>query len=89
MATGAIAEVAVPVRLAARAVVPTVTVNVAVYVPAVDGAVNVTPRVQLAPAARLVPQVSLGSVKSPGLAPLNVGWLTHTDDAVPFIKVSV
>ena len=63
-----------------------VTVTAAVRVPVAAG-VNVTLTVQLAPAARLEPQLLVWA-KSPLLVPAAAMLLMLTDDAVPFFKVS-
>ena len=81
-------EPPVPVRLAVRGlpVALSVMVTVALRVPAAVG-LKVTLMVQLAPTARLVPQV-LVEAKSPLLVPVTATLLIASAEPLPFVSVS-
>jgi hypothetical protein len=64
------------------------TDSVAALAPLAVG-LNATETVQLADAARLVPQVLLEMLKSPGLVPPSVTLLMVTDELVLFVSVAV
>jgi hypothetical protein len=84
------AEVPVPesATVCGLLVAESVKVRVAVRLPAAAG-LNNTVTVQLAEAARLVPQLSLESVKSDASAPETAMLLMVTEAEVPLVRVSV
>jgi hypothetical protein len=63
------------------------TFNVAARDPVVAG-LNISEMVQLADAARLLPQVLLEIVKSPGFVPVNVMPLIVMEEPVPLVNVA-